>query len=168
MTPVNTIRDLKLQRRLNIRKKNGSVAFELAAGALVTIAIVALALNISFALIAYGINDHACRDAARAAAQGSSPAEAFQMANAIVKSYNNGSAGMTPIIMSVVSYADFNGAPPPGAAPTVTVVTKTTTKLPAPIEIFGKQVFGATIPLQKTYTFPIVRLRTPTLSANGN
>lgn len=161
MTPVNTIRAIKnpSDRRHAMRKSRGSVAFELAAGALITIAIVAFSLNICFAMIAYSINDHACRDAARAAAQGASAQEAFLMANAIIKNYNNGSAGMTPIFLVSVVYGDFNGAPPPGVAPTVIVTTRSTTKLPAPIALFGKQVFGAQLPVQKQYTFPIVRLK---------
>ncbi|MBX9567368.1 MAG: hypothetical protein K2X77_00670 [Candidatus Obscuribacterales bacterium] len=161
MTLLKTIRETRSQgkRHISNRSSRGSAAFELAAGALITIAIVAFALNTCFAMVAYGINDHACRDAARAAAQGTTPPEAFMMANAIVKSYNNTAAGMTPITLVLVSYVDFNGSPPPGSAPTVTVITRTSTKLPAPIELFGKKLFGQQIPLEKTYTFPIVRLK---------
>lgn len=168
MTPVNTIKENgqleSYHKRLNRQSRNrsGSVAFELAASALITIAIVAFSLNICFSMIAYGVNDHACRDAARAAAQGTTPAEAFLMANAIVKNYNNTAAGMTPISLVTVLYLDFNGTPPAGVAPTVTVITRSSSKLPAPIAIFGKQVFGTEMPVQKKYTFPIVRLKAPT------
>lgn len=167
MTPKNTVKEYnKLTGRRDLfsrsRKRRGSVAFELAAGALLTLAIVAFSLNICFSMIAYGVNDHACRDAARAAAQGTTPAEAFLMANAIVKNYNNTAAGMTPITLVTVLYADFNGTPPAGVAPTVTVTTRSSSKLPAPIAIFGKQVFGSEMPVQKKYVFPIVRLKAPT------
>lgn len=156
MTPVNPIPKRKFRSRNNA----GSVAFELSAGALVTMAIVAFSLNVCFAMIAYGLNDHACRDAARAAAQGQTQSEAQSLASAIIKSYNSGSSSMTPITVVNVSYQDFGGNPAPQDVPMVSVSTKASINLPAPIAIFGRDVFGRVLPVQKQYTFPIVRLKT--------
>lgn len=140
------------------RNNKGSVAFELAIGATITICIVAFALNICFAMISYGINDHACRDAARAAAQGANFTEANKAARAIVKTYNSNNGLTAPITVVSVSYVDFFGNTPVGLSPFVTVTTRTEATMPAPIEFMGKQIFGRTIPVQKQYTFPIVRL----------
>ncbi len=144
------------------RNKRGSVAVELAAGSLVMISVVALALNICFAMLSYGINDRACRDAARAAAQGSSAVEAVQMATAIVKSYNSSNSLLAAVNVESVSYNDFQGNAPQGVSPFVTVITRSSAKMPAPVSVFGQNLFGATIPVTKSYTFPIVRLN-PTL-----
>ncbi len=140
------------------RTKRGSVAVELAAGALVTIGIVALALNVCFAMMSYGLNDRACRDACRAAAQGASAVEAEGLARTIVKSYSSSNSQLAPIEVSNITYTDFGGTPSADVSPFVSVTTRTTAKMPAPIEFFGNKVFADSIPVQKTYTFPIVRL----------
>ena len=115
MTPVNPIPKRKFRSRNNA----GSVAFELSAGALVTMAIVAFSLNVCFAMIAYGLNDHACRDAARAAAPGQTQSETQALASAIIKSYNSASSSMTTITLVNVSYPAFGGMPAPQDAATV-------------------------------------------------
>ena len=147
-------------RRTN-RGQRGSAAFELAAGALITIGIVAFALNVCFAMLSYSINDHACRDAARAAAQAPSAAQAFIMASNIVKSYNSNNGLLSPITVRSVLYTDFSGNPPAGQSPFVTVTTTSNATMPAPIEFFGKTLFGSSIPVSKTYAFPIIRLTVP-------
>lgn len=150
----------KFNKEGNKRERNarGSAAFELAAGSTIVIAIVALSLNICFAMMSYGINDRACRDAARAAAQGGSRQEATQLANAIIRSYNTNNGVLAPIVVDQLSYNDFGGNPPAEQSPFVTVVTRTTAKLPAPIELLGQRIFGTTLPVRKQYSFPIVKL----------
>lgn len=143
------------------RSKNGSAAMELCAGASILIAMTAFTLNVCIAMMSYGINERACRDAARAAAQGSTSAEAFQLANAIVKTYNSGNSLLTPVLVSNVSFNDFGGHPPDGISPFVTVTTSSVAKLPAPVEIFGNRVFGTNLSVRKQYTFPIVKLNVP-------
>lgn len=145
-------------RRKGKRGSKGSAALELAAGASVVIAVVALSLNTCFAMMSYGINDRACRDAARAAAQGGNQQEALQLANAVIKSYNNNNGILSPIVVNQISYNDFGGNPPAEQSPFVTVTTSSTAKIPAPIELFGQVVFGSTLPVKKQYSFPIVKL----------
>lgn len=144
------------------RNRKGSAVFELAAGSLISISVVAFVLNVCFAMLSYGINDHACRDAARAAAQGATSIEANKLASAIVKSYNSNNGMLAPITVTNVVYNDFGGNPAPDLSPFVTVTTQSKATMPAPIDVFGSHVFSSTIPVTKTYTFPIVRLTVKT------
>ncbi len=146
------------KRNRTTRSAKGLVAAEIAIAGLIAIGVVALALNINFAMMSYGTNARACRDAARAAAQGSSQQEATQLANTIVKTFNSTNNLLSPITVTNVTYTDFGGSPAPGVCPFVTVTTKSSATMPVPIEFFGKDVFATVIPVQKTYTFPIVRL----------
>lgn len=139
------------------RSSKGMASLELAAGSLIMIGIVAMALNICFAMLSYGINDRACRDAARAAAQGTTATEAAQLANSIVKTYNSNNGILSPISVTGVTYNDFGGNPTADVSPSVTVSTSCTSRLPAPIEFVGSKIFGDSVLLKKTYTFPIVR-----------
>lgn len=156
-----------MKRRVIRAKRNsskGSVAIEISAGALVSIGIMALALNVCFAMLAYGVNDRACREAARAAAQQSSLAAASSVAKYVVNGFNQSNSALGKIQVSKVVFTDFNGTPPEDQSPFVSVTTSSTVATPAPIEFFGSKVFGKSIPVQKTYTFPIVRLNVNTNS----
>lgn len=148
-------------RAICMRRAGGSAALELAIGSLITITVVAFALNTCFAMLAYGINDRACRDAARAAAQGGTQLEAFNMAKTAVKSYNSTTGMLSAIAVSSFQYNDFAGNPPENVSPFVTVVTSGSVQLPAVLKVFGKNIFNPSIPIKKSYTFPIVRLTVP-------
>lgn len=144
------------------RNSNGAAAFELAAGSLIMIGVLALALNVSFLVSSFAVNDRVCRDATRVAAQGSSQQEAQSMAQSLVIAHNNQGGGFAaPIALLSVVYNDFDGNPPADTSPSVAVTTVTMVKMPAPIQIFGKDIFNA-VPVRKTYTFPIVRLKAQT------
>lgn len=148
------------QRR---RSNRGTLVAEMAFGCLITVFIVLFALDIAGAMMCYGVNDRACRDAARAAAQGSTPAEATELANGILTSYrtNAGPLNSTPVLVTIV-YNDFGGNPPEGVSPFVTVTTRSVARPIAPFHIGSSQLIGSSIPLVKTYTFPIVKLTVPT------
>lgn len=142
----------------NHRNPQGTVLAELSIGCLVAVSIAMFGLDIGTAMVCYGQNDRACRDAARAAAQGSTQLEAQNLANSIVKTFANPSGLITSPKVVSVQYSDFNGTPPDGVSPFVTVTTVSTAKPIAPFSLFGKNVINGTFPLRKTYTFPIVRL----------
>lgn len=146
-------------RTKSVRRRNrGSVAIEIGAGALVAIGLMALALNVCFAMMAYGLNDRACREAARAAAQQNTSAAANNIAQVVVAGLSKSNSPLGAIRVVKVTYNDFNGTPPDDQSPYVSVTTSSDVRMPAPIEFFGKKVFATSIPVQKTYTFPIVRL----------
>jgi len=150
--------------KVNRNNSRGSVAIEIAAGALVSIGLMALALNVCFGMLAYGVNDRACREAARAAAQQSTLASASSIAKFVVNGFNQNNSYMNKIQVTRVVFTDFNGLPPEDQSPFVSVTTSSSVSTPAPIAFFGQKVFGESIPVQKTYTFPIVRLNVNTNS----
>lgn len=141
-----------------MRSARGVAALELAIGSLITIAVMAFVLNICFAMITFGVNDRACRDACRAAAQGANPNEALNMAKSAVAPYNTSPLVISNLQVTQVQYQDFGGNIPAGQSPFVTVSTQATTKLPAVLSVFGQDLFPASIPVRQSYTFPIVRL----------
>ena len=146
----------------SVRTTRGSISIEIAAGAFVSIGLMALALNVCFAMLAYGLNDRACREAARAAAQQSTKIAAQDVAKFVVAGFNKENSNLGTIKVTDVTYNDFKGAPPDDQSPFVSITTSTSVAMPAPIEFFGKQVFASSIPVQKRYTFPIVRLNVAT------
>jgi Flp pilus assembly protein TadG len=117
-----------------------------------------LALDCGGAIMAFGMTDRACRDAARAAAQGSNPTEARQLANAIIGTYANSSGVLTSPRIESVTYTDFGGHPPDGSSPFVTVTTSASARVLAPLSFFGHDLLSSSFPMRKTYTFPIVKL----------
>lgn len=147
--------------KVGSRNERGTVFAELAIGCMIMIGIAMFALDIGTAMMCFGTNDRACRDAARAAAQGSNAAEANNLARRIVQNFNSQSNLVTsPQVVSVV-YNDFNGTPPDGVSPFVLVTTRATARAVAPWGL-GKTAIGGTFPLTKTYCFPIVKLTVKT------
>lgn len=140
------------------RSSKGTALAELALGCLLTVTLALFALDIGTAMISYSVTDRACRDAARAAAQGTNAGEATNLANKIVQNFAVGGGLISAPRVVSVQYNDFGGAPPDGVSPTVTVTTQCKARAIAPLSIFGKTVGGGSFPLTKTYTFPIVRL----------
>ncbi len=143
------------------RNCKGTGLAEIAMASLIMIGMALFALNIGAAMISYGVNDRACRDAARAAAQGGSSVEAQNLASKILQSYaQNGNLLRTPSLLGV-KYNDFNGTPPEGVSPFVTVTTTMNARSIAPFSLFGAEIVKASFPVSKTYTFPIVKLTVP-------
>lgn len=149
------------QGNARIRSKRGSTAIELGAAAMIMIALVAFGLNICIAMMGYTMNDRACRDAARAAAQAPTLSEANTRASRILASYKGSSPLFKQLVMTNLTYTDFGGTPPEGVAPFVTVTTRAQSDVPCAINVFGKDVFGNSMQFRRSYTFPIVKLTVP-------
>lgn len=141
------------------RRQTGSLAVELGVAVLIMIFIVAFSLNICMAMIGYTMNDRACRDAARSAAQGANLTEATTRANRILVTYQKSLPLFRNLKVDSITYTDFGGLPPAGVAPFVTVTTSAISNVPCPVTLFGSSAFGAgTMQFRKSYTFPIVKL----------
>ena len=156
-------------RRIKRQARNtkGTGMAEVAVASLILIGMALFALNIGTAMMSYGVNDRACRDAARAAAQGSNSTEANNLASQILKSYSqNGTLLSNPSLVSV-NYQDFGGNPPDGVSPFVTVTTRATARSIAPFSLFGSEIVRASFPVTKTYTFPIVKLNVHVATGGG-
>lgn len=148
-----------LARNRQVRNEKGSVLAEISVACLIVVFVALFAMDIGIAMVSYGLNDRACRDAARAAAQGASRSEATALANRIVLSFAGPGNLITAPRVLGVDYQDFGGnAPPAGQTAFVTVTTQSTARPISPLNIFGSKTVGDSFPLRKTYTFPIVKL----------
>lgn len=139
---------------------SGSTLIELSMLSVLFVVMAVLSLDVGYVLMGSEMNDRACRDAARAAAQGDSYATALQLAQvAVVAHAGDGVFVSNPTVDSgAFSYQDFGGNPPPNTSPFVSVTTNTNIKIPAPIFFLGS-AFGenGTMRFTKTYVFPIVK-----------
>lgn len=141
------------------RSNKGTGMAEVALGTIIMTAMSIFSLDVGTVIYAYSNTDRACRDAARAAAQGTSAVEAMNLARAILKDHAvNSGLISAPRIKSLV-YDDLGGNPPPGVSPTVTVTTTAIAKMPAPITLLGSNLGAGSFTVAKEYTFPIVKLK---------
>jgi hypothetical protein len=143
-----------------MRNRGGNTIIELATISSLLVVVALFCANIGIVSMGSALNDQACRDACRAAAQGSNLNEATNMARASLKAHvADGYFISTPsIIQGGVFYQDFGGNPPPDTSPYVEVSTRNVVKIPAPVLFFGAK-FGqdGSMTFTKKYTFPIVR-----------
>ncbi len=138
----------------------GSAIIELSIIASLLVVITLLCANVGIIALASTINDSACRDAARAAAQASSSSTALKLAQAAIKAhYADGYFVTQPTInTSAFVYQDYAGNPPPATSPYVQVTTSSNVRIPAPIVFFGAKFgSGGSLTFTRTYTFPIVK-----------
>lgn len=150
---------MKSKRAVRTRRSNrGTTLIDLSIACMVIIGFAITALDFGGAMMAFGITDRACRDAARAAAQGSSSTEAKRLATAVIKSYANTSGVLSSPQVDTVTFNDFGGHPPDGVSPFVTVTTSARATVLAPLNLFGHDLLSGNFPMRKTYTFPIVKL----------
>lgn len=119
-----------------------------------------LCLDMGYVIMGSQVNDRACRDAARAAAEADNYATALKLAQAAVAPHKgDGYFVSSPTVdASAFTYEDFGGDPPPNTSPFVSVTTNCDIRIPAPIFFLGAN-FGATgtMNFSKTYVFPIVK-----------
>jgi Flp pilus assembly protein TadG len=116
--------------------------------------------DVGIVIFASAVNDRACRDACRAAAQADNYATSLKLAQAAVKAHKgDGYFISQPIVdTSKFVYQDYAGSPPPDTSPFVSVTTNTTVKIPAPVVFVGINYgTNGSMTFSKTYTFPIVK-----------
>lgn len=145
------------------RRKKGSALVEFSAFAFLFFVFSILAVHIAVVLYGAYFNDRACRDAARAAAQGMDGTQATKLATSVLKAHATpGTFLQTPILKTPVVYQDFGGTPPTQTSPYVQVTTTTVAVLPfRPLSFLagGTILQDGMIPFTQTYTFPIVRVK---------
>lgn len=151
-------------RMLNMirsRSSRGAHTVELACVLLIFAIVSVLCADIGIICLASSTNDQACRDACRAAAQGTDYGSALKLANAAIKSHqiNSPYFGTPTIDMAEFVYEDFAGQPPPNTSPYVRVATSMTVKVPAPVNFAGAKFYpdDGTTRVRKLYEFPIVK-----------
>lgn len=127
-------------------------------------------LDAWFLITAAPMNDYACRDAARAAAQAGDATTAKNLAQAAIQSHaTQASYFVTAPYLDLNSfvYNDFGVStgnptqPPANTAASVTVTTRCVVKPIIPLSFFGSILFGGedTVQYAQTYTFPIVKTK---------
>jgi Flp pilus assembly protein TadG len=143
-----------------LRAATGSGFLELAVALIFMTAMLLFALDICMVLIAFGVNDRACRDAARAAAQGRNTGEALKLAKAALRQHATSSALIEKPRLVENQFAYVTSPPPKGkpSEPFVSVTTVTNTRVPAPIFLVGQNFGGGRIAIARRYIYPIVKL----------
>ena len=141
-----------------LRKITGLSFPEVAASSFLVIILAVFTADISLIIFAVSVNDKACRDVVRAAAQQATAAQAMVFAQASVKNHKTDGIFISPIQLSQFIYNDYGGNPPAGACPFVTVTTLVNVTLPAPLYFFGAS-FTNQLQFSQTYTSPIIRTK---------
>jgi Flp pilus assembly protein TadG len=139
------------------RKESGFGHIEIAITACLMIALAAYGLDLTLIMFGMSLNDSACRDAARAAAQQSTVTQATQAAQSQMQIHYVGTNWISQPVISSTVYNDYSGNPPANTSPYVAITTTTTIKCPVPIIFLGNKSQGSTIQFSRTYTFPIVK-----------
>lgn len=138
------------------RSAKGTLAIELAATSVFLLGFTLISVDIGMLLFGASINDRACRDACRAAAQARNATQATLQANAVLARHRTSGFVTAPTLQSL-TFNDFGGNPPANQSPFVTVVTTCTSTLPfAPPQLLGNLVNNS-LTYRQSYTFPIVR-----------
>lgn len=148
-------------RRTAVRSRAGFSMAEVACSAFVVIFMLILAIDVWMLISAVQMNDSACRDAARAAAQAPDQSTANYAATAAVSTHKSLASmfNVNPTIDQCV-YVDY-AAPatiPPSETPYVTVTTSCQVHPIIPLSVFGTLIIGnGIVRFYQTYTFPIVK-----------
>lgn len=150
-------------KKRGTRSSKGDLAIELSCGAFMFLVFSLLSFDLGLLVFCADFNDRACRDAARAAAQGSDLTSATKLAKVALKAHSAVIGFMgAPTIQGAINYVDFGGNPPNTyTSPYVQVTTSTISKIPTgPVEFLGaKFLSGGQVTFVQTYTFPIIRTK---------
>ncbi len=147
-------------RRQNSRSNRGHLIIELSMITFLIVVVSVLCANIGIVSLATSLNDAACRDAARAAAQASNATAALKLAQAAIKAHSTDGYYVTipTVDTSSFEYQDYAGNPPANTSPYVKVTTTSQVRIPAPILFFGAQFSkSGKLTFTRTYNFPIVK-----------
>ncbi len=143
-----------------LKRRTGHVLIELSLLSVLYVVISVFCLDVGFVVLGSQMNDAACRDGARAAAQGNDYLTSLRLAQAAVAGHRSDGYFVAQPKLEAASfvYEDFSGNPPPATSPFVVVTTSTNVRIPAPVFFIGAK-FGenGTLRFSKTYRFPIVR-----------
>jgi len=149
-------------KKINLTPYRNSSGFSFAEVAISSFLVMILAIvciNISILVFACSVNDKACRDAVRAAAQQPNAARAQNFAVASIKNHKTDGYFISPITLTNFNYNDFNGnPPPPGQCPLVQVTTSVDVTLPAPVIFFGATLTNK-MKFSQIYTSPIIKTK---------
>lgn len=131
---------------------------EILASCFLMIVLAVFTADICLLIFACSVNDRACRDVVRAAAQQPNGSKAMQFAQASVANHATDGTFISPIILKTLVYQDYGGNPPAGQPPYVQAVTTVNVTTPTPIFFFGA-AFTNHFSFSQIYTSPIVKTK---------
>ena len=149
-------------RTKEVRAQRGDLVIELTVGCFFLMIFACIAVHVGLLIFGAFMNDTACRDAARAAAQGSTQAQATSLAQAVLVSHKQSANTFvaSPVLQTPIVYQDYGGNPP-NAQTSPFIQLTTTTQVTLPIRFFSflsdMFVSDKNLTFTATYTFPIVR-----------
>jgi len=154
----------KFSIRNRIRSQNGDLVVELTVGTFIISIFAIIAVHAGLMIFGAFMNDTACRDAARAAAQGNTLTQATTLAQTILISHKQNVTTFisSPVLQTPIIYQDFGGSPPnTQTSPYVQLTTKTTVSLPIKAFSFLSDLFTSdkNLTFTATYEFPIVKVK---------
>lgn len=150
---------MKLNRRHRRSSKGFSFA-EVAATAFLAVVLLMIGVDVTLLIFAATVNDSACRNACRAAAQGSDFTKATALANAALRSHRTDGFFISQPTITHFEYQTFGGSPPADETPFVQVRTEVTVRLPVPIFFFGATFNDNNdLVFQQLYSYPIIKTK---------
>ncbi len=146
-----------------IKRASGTALIEFVALGFVLVVVALMALNIGVVLYVAWLNDSACRDAARAAAQQDTAEQAKAAAILACKQFAtaSGSTLGSPVVLTddkhftFETFPDENGKSQLDKGPFVRVSTSLKSGLPVPIVLPGVGL-SSKIDFAQTYVFPVL------------
>lgn len=148
---------MKVMRTSRRRKQSGFTIVEVVATSFLLVLFAVFTANLCILIFGATVNDKACRDVVRVAAQQPNASKALLFAQASVNNHRTDGTFISPIqLINGVDYHDYGGSPPAGETPYVSVTTAVTVTLPAPIYVFGSS-FTNQMEFRQKYTSPIVK-----------
>lgn len=153
---------MSILNSMNTRSVRGQVALELAVACLLFLPLSLIGFTMITCEIASSLNDRACRNAARAAADASTRDASLLRAQAAVAACRTNAVLYGPVSLDTAKFVfeDFNGTPPANTEPYVSVTTIMPCVVPAPINLLGNKIgITQTTNFTRTYRFPIVKLK---------
>lgn len=142
-----------------MRRKAAGFSFaEVASTSFLIVLLAVFIVSICLLVFACSVNDQACRDAVRAAAQQLNASTATTFAQASVTNHKTDGFFIGKIQLASVTYNDFGGNPPTGQCPYVQVTTSVNVTLPVPLYFFGAS-FTNQFTFSQTYTSPIIKVK---------
>ncbi|MBX9685580.1 MAG: hypothetical protein K2X27_02690 [Candidatus Obscuribacterales bacterium] len=147
----------------NFRQNRGSALFELCGVGFLLVTMALISVNVGVLIFAAWLNDSACRDACRAAAQQDTADDAKNAAIIACKQFATQAGDIigNPVVLvddahfQFEPFLDADGKPQPELGPFVRVSTSLNTKLPAKV-IYSDIGFTDQLVFQQTYTFPLL------------
>ena len=131
---------------------------ELVTSALFIVVFALLGQDLALAVLGASMNDSACRDAARAAAQANDSSKSLQLAQAALKGHKSDGFFVSQPVLGALAgdfvYQDFGGSPPADISPFVTVTTQCTVRVPAPLFFYSAEFLkNGLLEFRQRYTF---------------